>query len=343
MRIDLVYDPDTTGIAGLPVVSVNVAEDSHSFDTREGTMLRRGYAALDDGGRFLRRGDHAVGDGACLAFNVAGTSRRRAEVQHWSFAPGSPILLRPEPGNPHDANAVGIWDRTGTIKAGFVPRPLNAQVAASFRGGLPLGGAVLSEYRLHSHSGERTGLQVVVAPASALVLDVRGSRDLTFKMSIDLDAIRAMGPGRFGVPVSDPQRGLSQALHLLVAQPDALGFIAVAAKGSDCAVLFDVQEVDGGRRVQVRALLKLEREPNPAQHAALVQGGWRQLDVSGGSWSIYAAPTEPGALERVAGTALTTIFSVFGAAGVLEIASDVAPDLFARLLSSRGVTLAAGM
>jgi hypothetical protein len=274
---------------------------------------------------------------------VAGTSRRRADVQDSSFAPGSPILLRPEPGNPHDSNAVGVWDRTGAIKAGFVPRPLNAWVAASFRGGLPLGGAVLSEYRLHSRSGERTDLQVVVAPASALVLDVRGSRDLKFKMSIDLDAVRAMAPGRFGVAVSDPQRGLSEALHLLVARPDELGFIAVAVNGSDCAVLFDVQAVDGGRRVRVRALLKLERGPNPAQHAALVQSGWRQLDVGGASWSIEVAPTDPGALERVAGTALTTIFRVFGAAGVLDIASDVPPDLFARLLSSRGVTLAPGM
>ena len=161
MRIDLCFEPGTKGVAELPVVTVRVAEDSHSFATPDGTMWRLGYAALDIGGRFLRTGEHAVGGGACLAINVAGTSHRREAVQHPSFAPGSPLRLLPQPNNPHDANAVGIWDGRGTIHAGFVPRALSAQVAASIRGGLPLGGAVLSEYRLDSRSGERVGMQIL--------------------------------------------------------------------------------------------------------------------------------------------------------------------------------------
>jgi hypothetical protein len=144
MRIDLVVEPGWARVAELPTLTLAVAEDTHSFAAPDGMMWRVGYAALDDGGRFLRSGKHAVGGGECLAFNLAGTSHRREAVQNSSFAPGSAVLLRPEPSNPHDANAVRIWGRSGTIKAGFVPWALSAKVAATFRGGLPLGGVVLS-------------------------------------------------------------------------------------------------------------------------------------------------------------------------------------------------------
>ena len=342
MRIDLCFEPGTKGVAELPVVTVQVAEDSHSFATPNGTMWRLGYAALDDGGRFLRTGEHALGGGACLAFNVAGTSHRREAVQHPSFALGSPVRLRPKPNNPHDANAVGIWDGRGTIQAGFVPRALSAQVAASFRGGLPLGGAVLSEYRLDSRSGERVGMQIVVAPASTLVLDVVQSADLAFTVSLDLADALVAAAAQFCVPLSDPERGLIEALRLLVEQPEALRFIAATVEGYDCTVLFDVQADDLGPPRQIRALLKPARQPNPAQHAALVQGGWRQQDIGAVSWSAEADLTDLGAVARIAGAALMTIFRVFGAAGVLMVGSDIPPEPFARMLGSRGVAVATG-
>ena len=73
MRIDLVVEPGSARVTELPILTVAVAEDTHSFAAADGMMWRVGYAALDDGGRFLRSGEHAVGGGECLTFNVAGT------------------------------------------------------------------------------------------------------------------------------------------------------------------------------------------------------------------------------------------------------------------------------
>ena len=219
-------------------MTVTVAEDTHSFVTSSGTMCRLGYSALDDAGRYLRDGDHLVGGGRCLAFNVAGTSHRREAVQHPSFTLGSVVRLRPEPENPQDPNAIGIWDRSGTIKAGFVPRTLSAQAAASFRGGLPLGGAVLSEYRLGSPTGERVGLQIAAAPASVLVLDVRRAMgDLRLSTSVDVEKVFVRMAHQDGVPVTDAEHGLKEALELLVAHPGVVGFISAGVEGSDCGLL----------------------------------------------------------------------------------------------------------
>src|SRR5947207_2645853 len=87
VRIELAHDPAAERSLEMPVVTLRVAEDSHPFTTRDGTKLHRfGYAALDEGGRFLRQGDRLLAGGRCLACNVAGTSHRRAALERSCFA-----------------------------------------------------------------------------------------------------------------------------------------------------------------------------------------------------------------------------------------------------------------
>jgi hypothetical protein len=53
---------------------------------------------------------------------VAGVSFRLDALEHPSFEPGRPLTLVPEPENPHDSNAVGIWNEDRTLQLGYVPR-----------------------------------------------------------------------------------------------------------------------------------------------------------------------------------------------------------------------------
>lgn len=50
------------------------------------------------------------------------------EVQDSSFAPGSRISLVPEPDNPHDPNAVAVYNEQETLQAGYVPADLAEEV-----------------------------------------------------------------------------------------------------------------------------------------------------------------------------------------------------------------------
>lgn len=45
-------------------------------------------------------------------------SNRRMEIM--LTAPGEPVLLRPEPRNRHDANAIAVWSERG-VQMGYVP------------------------------------------------------------------------------------------------------------------------------------------------------------------------------------------------------------------------------
>lgn len=65
------------------------------------------------------------------SFNVAGTSHHVAALQDPSFAPGKPLSLVPEPLNPHDSNAIGVWNDQETLQIGYLPRGYAATLAPS--------------------------------------------------------------------------------------------------------------------------------------------------------------------------------------------------------------------
>jgi len=91
---------------------------------------------------------------------VAGASYRADALQDPAFAPGSRIALVPEPDNPHDPNAVAVWDESRRLQAGYVP----AEVAGSIRGDEQA--VSLWEF---VEDGRRVGLRVLLAPADAWI------------------------------------------------------------------------------------------------------------------------------------------------------------------------------
>lgn len=150
-----------------------MVEDTHTFYGDDGTSWwSAGYAPIADDGRFLTLADHMTSDPRVLYCAVAGAKHRPAALQDARFQPRSEVLLRPEPDNPHDQDAVGVWDKSGILQVGYVPADLSGKVAAQFRADHPLGGLILREIRRDSEAGRRVSLHMVLAPLGAVNLSI---------------------------------------------------------------------------------------------------------------------------------------------------------------------------
>ena len=83
-----------------------------------------------------------------------------------AFAAEQPVLLVPEPENEHDPNAIAVRSADGRLIAGYLP----PEVATWCRrqGGYTAG-LVLWEYRHPGRTADRTGLRLLIAPATITV------------------------------------------------------------------------------------------------------------------------------------------------------------------------------
>ena len=88
---------------------------------------------------------------------IAGISHYPAAVDLPDFAPGSEVVLRPEPDNQFDPNAIGVWNASGVVKVGHLPAFIVRDLPSvpDERHGLMVGEMV--------HGTDRVGLWVVVA------------------------------------------------------------------------------------------------------------------------------------------------------------------------------------
>ena len=122
-----------------------------------------------ESGYWLR--DAATGDAVrwsdrrLRVVKLAGSSYRGDALQDDGFAPGRRLALVPEPDNPHDPNAVGIWDADRRVQAGYVP----GEVAPELNGDEQA--VSLWEFR---EEGRRVGLRVLLVPPDAWVQELRG-------------------------------------------------------------------------------------------------------------------------------------------------------------------------
>lgn len=124
----------------------------------------RGYV-LRDGERSLSWTSPALTEAGIEVVKVAGTSYRLDDLQDSGFAPGSPLLLRPEPDNPHDRNAIGVWSQTGSAQAGYVPKEQAAALTRRLRDEA-LETLALWEWR--GADQRRVGLRILIAPNGTL-------------------------------------------------------------------------------------------------------------------------------------------------------------------------------
>jgi hypothetical protein len=152
-----------------------VHEEKYWYPHDGGIVWVAGFHPVDADGRFLGRQSDALADRGLLIANVAGAAQHHADtLAKDSVAPGQPLTLQRDPGNPHDANAVKVLDADGA-QAGWVPRDLAVDVAAALDGDRPYAAVVLREQRA-SPRDPRTGITMLLAPAESVELRAAGGR-----------------------------------------------------------------------------------------------------------------------------------------------------------------------
>lgn len=110
----------------------------------------------------IRYDDDCLAEAGAMVIRAAGVSYRPDNLQADAFRPGQPLSLILEAQNPHDPNAVAIWDARRDRQVGYVPRQMAAELASRLRKGERLQASCLAEFV--RQTGERCGLRVLIAP-----------------------------------------------------------------------------------------------------------------------------------------------------------------------------------
>jgi hypothetical protein len=159
-------------------VSVEVVlEERYWYPDDGGIVWVAGYHLVDpDSGRYLARDAPELAERGLRVAGVAGAARHHAEaLEGDAVAPGRPLELRRDPGNPHDPNAIAVDAPGGEAQVGWVPREVAASLAPELDAGRPWSAVVLREQRA-SPRDPRTGLTMLLAAATAIELRERGRR-----------------------------------------------------------------------------------------------------------------------------------------------------------------------
>jgi hypothetical protein len=101
---------------------------------------------------------------------VAGESHYPDALGHADFAPGSPLVLRHEPDNPFDPNAIGIHSADETLKVGHVPAVIVRNLTPFDRNGIVVG------EMLEGSAPSELLIAVAREPLTLRVLDEHGKR-----------------------------------------------------------------------------------------------------------------------------------------------------------------------
>jgi HIRAN domain len=156
---------------GEPVTIEVSFEERYWYPEDGGEVWLAGYHVLDPGsGRFLARDSPELFARGLRVAGVAGAGRHHADALAGAdVAPGRPLALRRDPGNPHDPFAIAVHAAGGGPQVGWVPRELAAELAPELDAGRPWAAVVLREQR-PSPRDPRTGLTMLLAPGPQIVL-----------------------------------------------------------------------------------------------------------------------------------------------------------------------------
>ncbi len=148
--------------------------DDSSFVADDGsTIYSFGFMLLNPEREYISVGsDEWLQARGCRLCRVAGLTHHPQAAQEARFAPGSVVVLAPEPNNPADPHAVSVWDATGEQQLGYVPAEIAPEIAERIAGGEPLGAAIVREHRSEPEGGRRLGLVMLIAPAGRVTLSV---------------------------------------------------------------------------------------------------------------------------------------------------------------------------
>jgi hypothetical protein len=153
-----------------------VREERYWYPDDGGIVWLAGLFAFDPGsGRILARDAPEMAARGLRVAGVAGAARFHDDaLQSSGAAPGAPLVLRRDPGNPHDPSAIAVL-AAGGAQVGWVPRGLAAELAPDLDGGRPWSAVVLRERR-RSPRDPRSGVTMLLAPAEEIRLHEQARR-----------------------------------------------------------------------------------------------------------------------------------------------------------------------
>jgi len=143
-------------------------EERYWYPDDGGIVWIAGYMPIDPVSRsFLGR--EALREQGLIVCGAAGAAQfHDAVLQGDGAAPGGRLVLRRDPGNEHDPNAVTVLV-AGGAQLGFVPRDLAVDLAPKLDAGEPWSAVVLREQRA-SPRDPRTGVTMLLAPGDGVEL-----------------------------------------------------------------------------------------------------------------------------------------------------------------------------
>jgi hypothetical protein len=158
-----------------PVVVEVEYEERYWYPDDGGQVWLAGYSIVEpSSGRYLARDSPELAARGLRVVGVAGAGQHHADAVATDAAePGRPLELRRDLANPHDVNAIAVHGDGGGEQLGWVPREVAAELAPELDEGRPWSAVVLREQR-RSPRDPRHGLTMLLAPATAIELRVRG-------------------------------------------------------------------------------------------------------------------------------------------------------------------------
>ena len=142
-----------------------VFEERYWYPDDGGQVWIAGYTPVQDG-RYLGRDAPELAARGLRIAGVAGAARHHAAALE-APALGAPLVLRRDPANEHDPNAIAVL--AGDDQIGWVPRELAAELAPQLDAGRPWSAIALREQR-DSPRDPRTGLTMLLAPDAVIEL-----------------------------------------------------------------------------------------------------------------------------------------------------------------------------
>jgi HIRAN domain-containing protein len=157
-------------VAEEPVVVDVIFEERYWYPDDGGVVWLAGYTLVEpESGRYLGREAPELSERSLHVTGVAGAGRHHADaLASDGAAPGRPLELRRDPGNPHDRNAIAVHIAGGE-QVGWVPRELAGELAPELDAGRAWSAVVLREQR-PSPRDPRSGITMLLAPAREILL-----------------------------------------------------------------------------------------------------------------------------------------------------------------------------
>jgi hypothetical protein len=153
-----------------------VHEERYWYPDDGGIVWVAGYTPVSADGTYLGRRSEELLSRGLRVVSVAGAAAHHPDaLASDAVFPGAPLVLRRDPANAFDPNAIELRISEGVV-LGFVRREVAAELAPELDANEVWSAVVLREQRA-SPRDPRTGVTALLAPTPKITLNDRGAKN----------------------------------------------------------------------------------------------------------------------------------------------------------------------